>query len=67
MDKEALFKAFKIAIDREEEAAEFYTDLAKRNIDPELKKLFGEFAEQELIHFQKLKDQYRIMRGEIAD
>ncbi len=62
MDRETLFEAFKIAIDNEQQAYEFYTDLAKKNTDAELKKLFEEFAAQESMHLRKLKDKYRDMR-----
>ena len=40
MDRQSLLAAFRIAIDKEEEAARFYRDLAEKADDPGMKKLF---------------------------
>lgn len=58
MDRDALFDAFKIAIDKEYEAREFYKDLAEKTDDGELKELFERFSEEEHKHFTKLKSLY---------
>ena len=42
------------AIKKEEEAAEFYTDLAGRMDTPSMKEIFQEFAREELRHKAKL-------------
>lgn len=66
MDRDMLFEAFKIAIDREHEAHEFYKGLSEEVDDAELKELFGGFAEEELKHFGKLKELYMKMKEEGA-
>jgi rubrerythrin len=66
MDRDMLFEAFKIAIDREHEAHEFYSGLAKDTDDADLKELFGGFAEEELRHFSKRKELYAKMKEEGA-
>lgn len=42
------------AIAREEEAHEFYTDLVQKMEDPEMRKVFEDFAKEELRHMAKL-------------
>ncbi len=44
------------AISREEEAAEFYTDLAGRMDRPWMSQIFKEFAKEEMWHKSKLVD-----------
>lgn len=62
MKREDLFDIFKIAIESESEAFEFYQKAAKNTTDPESKKLFEEFALMEESHLTKLKDRYRKLR-----
>lgn len=62
MDKESLFKAFKIAIEREYEAKKFYADIAEKVNDKELKELFKTFAAEETRHFEKLQSLYGAMK-----
>ena len=40
MDRHSLLATFRIAIDREEEAARFYKELVEKADDPEVKMLF---------------------------
>lgn len=62
MDRESLFRAFKIAIDREYEAKKFYTDIAEQVDEKELKELFKSFAAEETKHFEKLQSIYKAMK-----
>jgi rubrerythrin len=62
MDRQSLLAAFRIAIDNEEEAARFYTELAEKSDDSEMKKLFLRFAIDESSHSDSLKDLYRALR-----
>ncbi len=62
MDIETLFDIFKIAIDKEREAYEFYSKAAATTSNPEAKKLFEEFANVELQHEKKLKEKYAALR-----
>ena len=62
IDRENLFDVFKIAIDKENEAYQFYLKAAENTSNPDVKKLFEEFAKVELSHEQKLKDKYRELR-----
>ena len=62
MDRQSLLAAFRIAIDKEEEAIRFYKDLAEKADDPEMKKLFQRFSLDETSHFESLKDLYRALR-----
>lgn len=66
MDRETLFKAFRTAIDKEFEAKNFYTDLASKTSDAELKGLLEGFAIEEARHMAKLKEFYQRMKGEGA-
>ena len=50
------------AIEKEEEAAQFYTDLASRMERQEMRLIFGDFAKEELGHKKKLQV---IKQGEI--
>ena len=65
LDKENLFAVFKIAIDKEREAYEFYLNAAAKTSHPDVKKLFNEFAKVERLHEQKLEEKYREIREEI--
>jgi rubrerythrin len=67
MDRDKLFDIFKIAIDMEHEAHEFYTKAAETTSDPEVKMLFEEFAAAELVHKQKLKEKYSLMREDVQE
>jgi rubrerythrin len=60
-----LLEAFRIAIDKEEEAARFYTDLAEQTVDPELQRLFGRFANEEALHSENLKVLYGSLRDTV--
>jgi rubrerythrin len=62
MDRRSLLEAFRIAIEKEDESAKFYTDFAARADDPEMKTLLNRFAYEERIHGDKLKDLYRTLR-----
>jgi len=64
MDRDMLFEAFKIAIDKESEAVEFYKGLSEDSDEQELKTLFSEFAEEEEKHLSKLKELYMKMKEE---
>ncbi len=65
MTREELFNAFKVAIDKEQEAFEFYSALAKKITEnKELKVLFENFARQESTHLQAFKDLYANLRGD---
>lgn len=62
MDAETLYKAFKIAIEREHEAKEFYEDLASKIADPEIKRIFQQIASEESKHFDYLTELYKSMK-----
>lgn len=62
MDNDALFDIFKIAILKEHEAYEFYTNSAKRTAHMEAKQLFEKFAAMELRHKQALEDLYKTLK-----
>lgn len=65
MDRRSLLGAFRIAIEKEDESAKFYTDLAGQADDPEMKTLLNRFAYEERIHGDKLKALYRNLRETI--
>lgn len=65
MDRQALLAAFRIAIDKEEEAAQFYTQLAEQAEDPETRKLFRKFADDETSHSDSLKELYATLRDTV--
>lgn len=67
MDAISLYKAFKLAIDKEHEAAKFYADLASRVTDEELKNLLAGFATEEKKHFDRLTELYNKMKEDIAE
>jgi rubrerythrin len=62
MEKEELFKLFKIIIDREQEAYEMYKGLAQKFNDENLKKMFEDMANDELRHIEQIMEQYNILR-----
>lgn len=62
MNLDTLFDIFKVAIDREREAHDFYADAAGRTQDPEVKALFEEFSNVELSHERRLKEKYRQLK-----
>ncbi|MFZ3066505.1 MAG: ferritin family protein [Nitrospirota bacterium] len=62
MEQEKLFEIFKIAIDKEHEACEFYTKAAQNTKDAEAKTLFEKFALVELEHERALQETYRRMK-----
>jgi rubrerythrin len=55
-DWKSVDEVLDFAIKNEEEAAEFYTDLAKRMDRPWMSKIFAEFAREEMGHKRKLLD-----------
>jgi rubrerythrin len=67
MDADTLFRAFKIAMEREHEATEFYSDLASKITEEDLKKLFQQFAVEETKHFNKLAELYKSLKDKIPD
>jgi len=64
MDREQYFTAFKLAIEEEQKAHELYSTLADMSTDPETKKIFKQFARDELEHRRKLMARYETLRGE---
>ena len=63
MEQEKLFDIFKIAIDREHEAYEFYKEAAQNTKDAEAKTLFEKFASVELEHERALQETYKRMKA----
>ena len=62
MDIEILFDIFKVAIDKERAAYDFYLEAAAGASDSDIKKLFGELAVIELEHQKKLEKKYKELR-----
>lgn len=64
-------EVLKFAIDREIEANQFYTDLAQRTEDAAMRKVFEDFAKEELGHKAKLeamkKTKVTVSPGKVAD
>jgi rubrerythrin len=56
MDFKSIDEIISFAIDREKEAVEFYTDLAKEATMPSLKETFERFAQEEVKHVDLLTD-----------
>ena len=54
MDKAVLDKIISDAIEREIEAYEFYLAVSQRVLNPDVKKVFGELAQEELGHKELL-------------
>jgi rubrerythrin len=67
MDRKSLLEAFRIAIDKEDESAKFYTDLAAQADDPEMRTLLNRFAFEEHTHGDKLKELYRNLRETVEE
>jgi rubrerythrin len=67
MDRRSLLEAFRMAIDKEEEARKFYTELAERADDPAMKQLLQRFASDERGHAQSLQDLYRTLRDTVPE
>lgn len=62
MEEDTLFDIFKIAIDNERQAHEFYKNAATSTLDPDAKKLFEDLAVVELQHEKLLQEKYREMK-----
>lgn len=62
MERIDLFKTFKIAIEKEEEAHLFYLNMAKQIEDVELKKIILDFADHEYRHMETLTELYSRMK-----
>jgi rubrerythrin len=58
MERDEFFKAFKLAIEGEEQALSQYARLAEAVDDEELKALFSRFAEEEGLHREQLLEAY---------
>ena len=65
VDRKSLLAAFRIAIDKENEAFAFYADIAKNTDDSEMKKLFQHFANDEFAHSEALKEMYSSLRDKV--
>jgi Rubrerythrin len=66
MNRKALLEAFRIATDKEREAESFYTELAEKADDPQVKQLFHRFAGDEASHSDALKEMYQTLRNKVA-
>lgn len=66
MDIITLHNAFKMAIEKENEVANFYGDLASQVTDNELKKLFEALSAEERRHFNRLAEAYKTMKEKIT-
>lgn len=53
-----LEEAWKLAIEREKEAYEFYMRVYRTATDPAIKSLFHHLAQQEVTHRQLLEDEF---------
>lgn len=62
MDNDTLFNIFKTAIMDEHKSYEFYLKAASTATNVEAKKLFEDFAAQELKHEHDLEKLYRTLR-----
>ncbi|MBE0646075.1 MAG: ferritin family protein [Bacteroidetes bacterium] len=54
MQFESLVAVLEFAVRKEEEAAEFYTDLARSMVQPHIARIFEEFAAEEMEHKRKI-------------
>ncbi len=63
--KKELFSAFKVAIEKEQEATDFYTYLAGLSADEGLKSVLLNFARQEAAHRDGLISLYERMKEEM--
>ncbi|MCX5716947.1 MAG: hypothetical protein NTW44_01290 [Nitrospirae bacterium] len=66
MEIDTLFDIFKIAIDNEHEAHEFYKNAATSTLDSDAKKLFENLAVVELQHEHLLEEKYRDMKERLS-
>ena len=62
MELDQLFDIFKLAIESESQAEEFYQKASQNTTDPESKTLFEEFAKMESYHLRRLKERYAELR-----
>lgn len=64
MDEKAkeLFKLFKIGVENERNAQEFYENLIKKSTSQMEKEIFGNFLREEQKHEQKLMEAYAEMK-----
>lgn len=65
--RKELFSAFKLAIEKEQEANDFYTYLAGQTDDEELKRVLLKFAHQEAKHRDELMRLYERMKKEMEE
>jgi rubrerythrin len=63
MEREAIFRIFKEAIEDEQRAHKFYMKAAASTPDPALKKTFEELARTELRHSEILEEKYQELKG----
>jgi rubrerythrin len=66
MEREQLFQKFKMAIDNEFEAHQFYKEIADKSESPELRLIFERLAKEEWEHRETILKRYRILR-ELAE
>lgn len=62
MDDDTLYNIFKMAIEKEYAASEFYRKAAKDTTNEEAKKLFEKFAVSELNHKNELEELYNALK-----
>ena len=62
MDNDTLYNVFKVAIDKEYAASEFYRKAAKDTANEEAKKLFEIFVVSELNHKNELEELYNALK-----
>ncbi len=63
MEKEELFRKFKVAIESEYEAYQLYKDIAENSGDSELRVIFQRLAKEEWEHREIIMKRYSILRG----
>ncbi len=63
MEKEELFRKFKVAIESEYEAYQLYKDIAEKSGDSELRVIFQRLAKEEWEHREIIMKRYSILRG----
>ncbi len=62
MDKDELFRKFKLAIDSEYEAYQLYTEIAEKSGDTELGVIFRRLASEEWNHREVIIARYNILK-----
>jgi rubrerythrin len=67
MDRDSLFKTFRLAISQEHEAYEFYQKAAAGTDSAAAKELFKKFAARELSHKTELEKMYNELVNYIDD